>query len=100
MPYEVIKRAIQECRSLTAVLDEHVRHFSPHVLGRNFDAKPLGLGFQYGGSRRTTPLPAGGDWLLFAVADLQDLSFNTDPWHPGPPGERRPDWIAKIEVRA
>jgi len=100
VPYEMIKRAIQQRRSLTAILDEHVRHFSPHALGRNMDALQVGLGFQYGGTRGLTPLPAGGDWLLFGVSDLRDLSFNGDPWHPGPPGQRRPDWIAKVEVKA
>jgi hypothetical protein len=100
VPYEMIKRAIQQRRSLTALLDDHIRHFSPHVLGRNMDALPVSLGFQYGGTRRVTPLPADGDWLLFSVSDLRDLSFNSDPWHPGPPGLRRPDWIAKIEVKS
>jgi len=84
---------------MTAILEEHVRHFSPHALGRNADATQLGLGFQYGGARRMGLLPPGGDWLLFAVSNLKDLTFNNDPWHPGP-GGRRPDWIAKIEVQA
>jgi len=100
MPYETIKRAIEKRRSLTAVLDDHVRHFSPHVLGRNADAAQLGLGFQYRGTRRLGALPPGGDWLLFGVAALRDLMFNDDPWHPGPLGQRPPDWIMKVEVKA
>jgi hypothetical protein len=100
MPYDLIKRAIQERRSMTAVLETHIRHFSPHVLGRNADARPLGLGFQYGGARRLAALPPEGDWLLFGVSDLRDLTFNNDPWHPGPVGRPRPNWIMRIELQA
>jgi hypothetical protein len=100
MPYQMIKQAIRQRRSMTAHFEQHIRHFSPHALGRNADARQLGLGFQYGGTRRLGPLPAGGDWLLFAVADLKDLVVNDDPWHPGPLGQPRPDWIAKIEEQA
>lgn len=99
MPYALLKRAIEEKQSLTAYYDNHVRHFSPHILGLDRHSWPSTVGFQYGGSRPGGLLQPQGDWCFFHVWGLTDLRPNDDGWHAGPPSGKPRHLIARVDIQ-
>jgi hypothetical protein len=98
MPYAIIRRAIEERRSVTAVYDNYVRYFSPHVLGLDRQAWPSTIGWQYGGGR-PGGLPSGGDWCFFHVWALVDVRPNDDGWKAGGPGGKPRQLITRVDIQ-
>ncbi len=99
IPYQIIRRAIVDRRSLTAIYDNYVRHFSPHVLGKDRQFQTGVVGFQYGGGR-PGGLSAVGDWCFFALEGLRDLQPNGDGWVAGPNGNRPSGLIVTVDIYA
>ena len=100
IPYQtIIRQAIVDRQSLTAIYDNYVRHFSPHILGRDERRLPVILAFQYGGGR-PGGLPHAGDWCLFQLNGLKSLSHNRDPWAAGPPADKPTHLMTEIDVAA
>ncbi|HZP99875.1 MAG TPA: hypothetical protein VFB13_10085 [Reyranella sp.] len=99
IPYATIRQAIIDRQSLTAIYDNYVRHFSPHILGRDRSLEPAVVAFQYGGGRMGG-LPNAGEWCFFHVSGLKDLSQNRDPWMPGRAVGKPKDLIVDIDVSA
>src|SRR5262245_38130687 len=97
MPYEIVRRAILQRRSLTATYEKYLRHFSPHALGRNRADRPGVIAFQYGGGL-PGGLPVGGAWVCFDVDSLRDLRENNDAWLAGPLDGRPLDWLKSMDV--
>jgi hypothetical protein len=82
-PYEVIRKAILDRQSLSAVYENYVRHFSPHALGRSWTDVAMVVAYQYGGGRRGG-LPPRGAWAIFEIDGLKGLWHNGDDWFSGP----------------
>lgn len=98
MSYEVLKRAIESRQSLTAIYDDYLRVFTPHILGKSATGEPSVLCFQYGGGKPNGRLPHGGAWHLFAVNRLRRLELNGDVWVAGPQNSKPSQLIAEIDV--
>ncbi len=99
IPYDTIRQAIVGRQSLTAVYDNYVRHFSPHLLGRDRQQNEVLIGFQYGGGR-PGGLPNAGDWCLFRLSALRGLNPNDDDWIPGPLAGKPCHHLVEIDVSA
>ena len=80
MTYVLVRQAILKRVSLTAVYESHVRHFSPHILGKRHNGVPIVVAFQYGGGG----LSPSGEWCEFLVPRLHYVRVNGDKWQAGP----------------
>ncbi len=100
MFYPIIRKAILDRHSLTAIYGDYVRFFSPYMIGKDRNGVPTLAAFQYGGGRRGT-LSALGEWCCFQVGALRAVQLNGDKWVTGPAMARPPvDWISEIDVSA
>jgi len=83
MSYAALKAAIQKRQSVTFYVRGKVRHVSPHAIGTNSKGVANVMTFQYAGDG-SKPLPIGGEWRCFEVADVSGVRENGDPWHTNP----------------
>ena len=99
MTYEMIRRAIVEKRSLSAMYQGRMRHFSPHALGRSASGKVNVLALQYDGES-STPLPMGGQWRCFEVNLLESLVVNQDAFSSAPDKGGQSKCVIDVDVSA
>jgi hypothetical protein len=73
--YDLIKQAVLTRSSIIATYNGHVRHLSPHVLGKK-KGKEHTLCYQFGGTSSTELKPVGSpdNWRCIAVDRLQNVS--------------------------
>ncbi len=99
MSYPIIRQAILERASLTAVYEDYVRHFSPHMLGTHHNGVAIVLAFQYGGGKRGGLLPSG-EWCAYLLSRLHYVRRNGDGWTKGTIRDMPAGTIPNIDVAA
>ena len=97
MTYNLIRRAIFEKQSLSAVYEDYIRHFSPHAIGTSRANLPAVVAFQYGGGR-LGGLPISGDWVVFEIQGLIGLRLNGDTWVAGFPATRPLSALSSLDL--
>ena len=98
--YAIIRQAVLDRCSLTAMYEGRIRHFSPHCLGTDKGGGHNVLGFQYGGQTTKRPLPPGGSWRCFNVGNLSNVVRNKDAWHAGFEHSRPNTCVSHVDVEA
>jgi len=76
--YSLVRQAILEKKQVHAVFAGLPRRLCPHVIGAK-NGRPQALFFQFGGSSRRGPLPAG-DWRCLPIDQLTDVSIHEGSW--------------------
>src|SRR5437763_13038600 len=99
MSYLIVRQAILDRVSLTAVYEDYVRHFSPHMIGKHRTGVPVVVGYQYGGGKAGGLSPSG-EWCRYLLPRLHYVRRNADKWRSGPIAGRPTDAISDIDVAA
>jgi hypothetical protein len=100
MSYIEIRRAIVERASLTAVYEDYVRYFSPHMLGKHANGVPIVLAFQYGGGKPGGPLLPSGEWCCYLLPRLHYVRRNGDKWASGTATNKPIGMLRQVDVAA
>jgi hypothetical protein len=99
MSYVLVRQAILERASITAIYENYVRHFSPHMIGKHANGVPIVVAYQYGGGK-PGGLPASGDWCYYLLPRLHYVRRNGDRWMSGPLAGRPSHLIGELDVAA
>jgi hypothetical protein len=99
MSYALVRQAILDRASLTAIYENYVRHFSPHMIGKHVNGVPIVVAYQYGGGK-PGGLPSSGEWYWYLVPRLHYVKRNSDKWLWGPIAGRPSNVIREIDVAA
>ena len=76
--YTIIKKAIQERKSITCYYNGYMRKMSPHVIGEK-NGTEQALFYQYGGeSSSGLSTDSTKNWRCISVNKITDLSINSD----------------------
>lgn len=97
--YNLVRQALVERQSITAMYDGHRRDLTPHVIGKAKDDAEQALFFQFGGGSRSG-LPPGGMWRCLALDKLTQVAVLPDAgWHVGTSQGIRPQsCVVTIDV--
>lgn len=98
MSYDIIRQAVLDKCSLTAIYQGHIRHFSPHAIGRSNDGNANVMGYQYAG-QTSTQLPPDGEWRCFEVRQLSNIQRNGDGWHTREDHSKPNTCVTQIDVQ-
>jgi hypothetical protein len=99
MSYALVRQAILDRASLTAVCENYVRHFSPHMIGKHSNGVPIVVAYQYGGGK-PGGLPASGEWCWYLLPRLHYVKRNGDRWLTGPLAAKPCNVIRELELAA
>ena len=80
--YHIVRQAILDKCSLSAIYQNKTRHFCPHAIGRDDSGDINIMAFQYAG-QSSHRLPPNGEWRYFRVRGLSSVVRNGDAWHTG-----------------
>ena len=100
--YDLIRKALLNLDSLSAVYEGRSRVFSPHILGAT-DTEERVLGYQFGGESASGLSPAGSqsNFRCFRVAQLTSLELVAGTWRsPSDIGSRPGHCIHEVDVSA
>jgi hypothetical protein len=100
--YDLIRNAVLEKNSLSALYKEHLRIFSPFVLGTKA-GDPHVLGYQFDGTSEQPLGPEGSpvNWRCLRVAGLTKVKVLPGIWHPVPKGSKaHQNCIDQVDVSA
>ena len=98
MSYALIRQAILDRTCVSANYQGSRRHFAPHCIGLGKDRAEHVMGFQYAGGS-SKGLPPGGQWRCFRVADLSNVSCNSDSWQSSPDHARPNTCVVQVDVQ-
>ena len=99
MSYLIVRQAILDRVSLTAIYEDYVRHFSPHMIGKHTNGVPIVVAYQYGGGK-PGGLSSSGKWCCYLLPRLHYVKRNGDKWVSGPLAGVPTDAIGVIDVAA
>jgi hypothetical protein len=99
MSYVLVRQAILDRASLTAIYENHVCHFSPHMIGKHTNGVPIVVAYQYGGGK-PGGLASSREWCWYLLPRLHYVRRNGDKWLSGPIDGRPCDAIREIDVAA
>lgn len=95
--YAVIKNAVLNKHSLTALYKQHIRKFCPHRIGWDADGEEHVLAYQYGGSSSSS-LPSDGEWRCFKVNEFHRIETNLDEWRSGTSSGNPNNCVLKVDT--
>lgn len=98
MSYSLLRQAVLDRVSLTAMYQGRIRKFSPHSLGLDSGGDEHVMTYQYGGDS-SKGLPLGGEWRCFRVAGLSSITRNGDSWHTSTNHSRPNNCVTRIDVQ-
>jgi hypothetical protein len=99
MSYLAVRQAILDRASLTAIYEDCVRHFSPHMIGKHTNGVPVVVAYQYAGGK-PGELSLSGEWCWYLLPRLHYVRRNGDKWLAGPLAGKPSDVIREIDVAA
>lgn len=76
MNFEILCRAVNDKKCVTAVYKDQQRLFAPHCVGTGKNNEMNVFGYQYGGAS-SGKLP---NWRCFRVDELDNVEINSDEW--------------------
>lgn len=83
MTYNLVRQAIVNRQSVSAMFGDHQRDLTPHVIGLNKSGGEQALFFQFGGGS-TSGLPPEGEWRCMPLDKLSNVRVRPDAgWHVG-----------------
>jgi len=100
--YDLIRKAVIERNSLSALYKGHLRIFSPFLLGTKA-GDPHVLGYQFDGTSEKPLAPEGSseNWRCLRVAELTKINVLPAIWHPVPKGGKgHQNCIDQVDVSA
>ena len=99
-PYEVIKDAILNRKTVRATYQGHPREMCPHVIGLNKRGEQQALCYQFGGTSSSGLGPDGSaeNWRCVRIAGLRDVTSTDGPWHTAPDHSRPQTCVARRDV--
>jgi hypothetical protein len=98
LSYSLVRQAILDRRSLSAVYAGRRLHFSPHVVGKGSDKAAHVVAFQYAAGA-LNPL-SSGRWRCLRLAGLRRLARNNDGWNSGDGRARQLACVVRVDVSA
>ena len=96
--YMMIKKAIQEKRSMYCSYNGYDRKVSPHVLGKT-NGKEQALFYQFDGESERGLRGDGTDWKCFHVDKIEDARIIEDEFQTGTTKtDRRSSCVKDIDI--
>lgn len=81
--YNLVRDALLNRQSITAMYDGYRRDLSPHLIGLNKNDEEQALFVQFGGGSKSG-LPPGGSWRCMTLSKLSQVVVLTGAaWHDG-----------------
>ena len=100
--YQMVRRAVETRRPISAVYGGRPRLFCPHRLGRNKEGQLRVLCYQFGGTSRSGLRPPGSpeNWRCITLDNLTGVELMEGPWQTAPNHSRPSSCIAEADVDA
>jgi hypothetical protein len=99
MSYQLVRQAILEQKSITAMYSGIPREMTPHVIGTKF-GKQQCLCYQYGGQSSSRPIEPDGsaaNWRCVEIAKLSNVAI-VDGRHTAPTHSRPQTCVDVVDV--
>jgi hypothetical protein len=100
-PYQIIRQAILDKKTIVATYSNLERIMCPHVIGLNKRGQEQALFYQYAGDSASRPIEPDGspvNWRCIEISKLSNISVRDGSWHTAPNHSRPQTCVAQIDV--
>ena len=101
MSYAVVKQAIGNKQPISAIYNNKLRLFCPHVLGHSKKGALQSLCYQFGGESSSRPIEPDGssaNWRCVELSKLSNVQIIDGPWHTAPVHTRPQTCVSQIDI--
>jgi hypothetical protein len=95
--YSILKNAIENRLTISAVYQAKQRELCPHALGLSKKGVVHCFFFQFAGGS-SQPLPPGGEWRCIPIDGLEIINTYAGEWHSGDNYDLSQTCIESVQV--